>query len=97
VVAPLLSGDRSVGECLDVVLHVGKEVLKTTDGALKVEEEVGALLVSYLYRKFAYLLVRNLAKGVIGCLSVIAKCHRDLRSSCSLYSGIMRWNRGMSV
>jgi hypothetical protein len=45
VVAPLVSGDRGVGEGLDVVAQVRQEVLETTNSALEVEEEVGALVV----------------------------------------------------
>lgn len=48
VLVPLLRRDRLVRERLHVVLHVRDEVVQSTNGALKVEEEIGALLIRHL-------------------------------------------------
>ncbi len=68
VLTPFLSGNGTVVESVEVALGVRKEVLKTSDGALKVEEEVGALLV------------RNGAESIVGVLTVLESRDKALEA-----------------
>jgi hypothetical protein len=44
VCSPLLSRNASSVELPDIVFHVGQEVVKTSDGSLQVQQEVGSLM-----------------------------------------------------
>ncbi len=77
--APLLRGDGSVVEGVEVALCVRQEVVKAADGAFEVEEEVGALLVG------------DGAESVIRVLTVFEGGDQTLEagSGCELLESIL--------
>lgn len=79
VLAPLLRGDGSAVEGVEVALGVRKEVVETADGAFEVKKEVGALLV------------RDGAEGIVRVLTVLESGNETLEawSVCKLLESIL--------
>jgi hypothetical protein len=106
---PLSRGDGSPAERPVIVLHVGQEVVQTTDSAFEVEEEVGALgnqptlrcstRRGRCYSSIPHLLVRDLVVRLIGWSGQrrYQVMVLNIRSSCALYSTTIRWNLVLSL